>query len=77
MSLKAGQLVATQHNDQWQSTKYWDYIDHEWIDIEVGSACLIISVDPQNVLFTHSGRIYTIHNCYNGEDGMPVWCRKL
>jgi hypothetical protein len=77
MPLRVGQLVTTQVNEQWQSTKYWDDVNHEWIDIKAGSACLIISIDPHKVLFTHSGRVCTIHNCYNGDDGVPVWCAKL
>lgn len=77
MPLRAGQLIMTQVNDQWQSTKYWDAVEHEWIDVKTGSVCLVISVDPQKVLFTHSDRVYTIHNCYDGIDGTPVWCSKL
>ena len=77
MPLKSGQLVLTQTSEQWQSTKYWDAVENEWIDIKEGSACLIISVDLQKVMFTHSGRMYSIHNCYDSEDGIPVWCRKL
>lgn len=77
MPLRAGQLIMTQVNDQWQSTKYWDTIEHEWVDIKTGSPCLVISVDLKKVLFISAGRTFSIHNCYDSADGIPVWCSKL
>lgn len=77
MTLKSGQLIETQVNDEWQSTKYWDCDVAEWSDVCVGTPCLIVSVDPQKILFTCSGRIYSIHNCYDSTDGVPVWCKVL
>ena len=77
MPLKSGQLVATQVNDMWQSKKYWDFLEGQWIDVSIGSVCLVISVDLQRVVFMVAGRLCSIHNCYDTADGMPVWCRKL
>ena len=77
MTLKEGQLVITQLNESWQSTKYWDYMANEWVDIKVGSACLILSVNPQKITFTYAGRVYSIHNCYDDIEGIPVWCSIL
>lgn len=77
MTINVGQLVVTCVNEKWQSSAYWDCSNLEWVKIKPGSPCLIVSVDPQKVCFTHQGRLYSIHNCYNGPGGFPVWCSPL
>lgn len=78
MTIREGQLVVTCVNEKWQSNSYWDCSNLEWVKINSGAPCLIISVDLQKVCFTHQGRLYSIHNCYDDKaTGLPVWCSVL
>jgi hypothetical protein len=72
--LSPGQLAVTQVSIAWRSTKYYDAANKEWINIPPGSACLITDVNWQSIGFMSMGRLFSMHNCYDDDNGIPVWC---
>jgi hypothetical protein len=74
VSLSTGQLVVTRVSEGWRSTKYYHEPTGSWIDIPPGSACVITDVDWKSIKFMSSGRLYSMHNCYDDDNGIPVWC---
>jgi len=77
VSLTPGQLICTTLSTRWQSTKYWDCNNLEWIHLPIGTVCLVVEVSTQDVKFIARDRQYIIQNCYYDELGNPIWCNIL
>ncbi len=75
--LKPGVLVKTTNNKYWGSNKFWHINTLQWQDIPTGSPALIISVDYMKIVFLYQDCLFSIHNCYNDEEGMPYWCQVM
>jgi len=74
VSLSPGQLVLTRVSESWRSTKYYSRSTESWTDIVPGTPCIITGVDWKNITFMSGGSLYSMHNCYDDESGIPVWC---
>ena len=74
MPLSSGQLAVTQVSIGWGSTKYYDATSKKWINIPPGSACLITDVSWQSIEFISMGKIFSMPNCYDDDNGIPIWC---
>lgn len=75
--LKPGMLAKTATTDKWQSSKYWNRNNMDWEVIPSHSPILIIYINEQKVDFLYEESIFSIHNCYNDEQGNPYWCDPL
>jgi len=75
--LKPGMLAKTKVHDMWKSAKYWNKNNMEWEYIKPYSPILILNISKLKVDFLHQESIFSIHNCYNDEQGNPYWCDPL
>lgn len=75
--LSPGTLVQTHVSDKWMSKQYWDATESEWVELNVGTVAMIIDVNEMNIKFLAKDRVFSIHNCYASETGVPLWCKAL
>lgn len=72
--LKPGMLAETTTNDKWGSCKYWNRNNMEWEYIAPCSPILILNISYMRVDFLYKESLFSIHNCYNDQEGNPFWC---